>query len=116
MKEVDGIILASPVYFSSATSLLRAMMERAGYIAVYNGRPFEKKVGGSLVVARRAGQNFTLAEMTLWFQIQGMTVPGSTYWNMAFGRNRGEVSKDEEGLSTVWNFGKNLAEVVKKLR
>jgi hypothetical protein len=45
-----------------------------------------------------------------------MVVPGSTYWNIAFGREMGDVSKDEEGMRTAWNFGKNVALVVKKLR
>lgn len=115
MKEADGIILASPVYVGSATALVKALMERARYIARHNGNPFSGKVGGPLVVARRAGQNFTLAQLTYWFQISGMVVPGSTYWNMAFGSERGEVSNDEEGMKTVWNFGKNVAWVVKKL-
>ena len=116
MKEADGIILASPVYFGSATALIKALMERAGYIARQNGNPFSRKVGGPLVVARRSGQNFALAQLTYWFQISGMVVPGSTYWNMAFGNRRGEVSSDEEGMKTVWNFGKNVAWAVKKLR
>ncbi len=35
---------------------------------------------------------------------------------MAFGWEKGEVTGDEEGLETVWNFGKNVAFLVKKLR
>jgi len=57
-----------------------------------------------------------VAQLTFWFQILDMVVPGSTYWNMAFGRQKGEVSQDEEGMRTVWTFGKNVALVVKKLR
>jgi multimeric flavodoxin WrbA len=116
MKEADGIILASPVYVGSATGLMKAFMERAGYIALWHGKPLFGKVGGPLVVARRAGQNFTLAQLTFWFQIMGMTMPGSTYWNMAIGRDKGEVANDEEGMKTAWNFGKNLASVLKKLK
>lgn len=114
MKESDGIILASPVYFGSATALIKALMDRTGYIAHFNGRVFDRRVGGSLVVARRAGQNFTFAQLNYWFQIMGCFVPGSTYWNMAFGHGKGEVSQDEEGLKTAWNFGKNLAFLLKK--
>jgi multimeric flavodoxin WrbA len=116
MKEADGIILASPVYYGSATALLKACMERAGYIARQNGELFTGKVGGPLVVARRAGHNFTFAQLTLWFQILGMIVPGSTYWNVTFGREKGEVRDDEEGMNTAWNFGKNIALVLKKLK
>jgi multimeric flavodoxin WrbA len=115
LKEAQGIILASPVYFGSATALIKALMERVGYIARWNGRPFQGKVGGSLVVARRAGKNFTMAQLTLWFQILGFYIPGSTYWNVAIGREKGEVEQDEEGLKTAWNFGKNMAFLIKKL-
>lgn len=116
MKEADGIILAAPVYFGSANALTKAFMERAGYICRGSGGTLSGKVGGGLVVARRAGHNFTLAELTFWFQILGMVVPGSTYWNIAFGREKGQVSADEEGMQTAWNFGKNVAGVVQKLR
>ncbi|OGN95991.1 MAG: FMN reductase [Chloroflexi bacterium RBG_13_51_36] len=115
MKEAEGIILASPVYYGSATSLIKALMERAGYISHWNGEPFQGKVGGPLVVARRSGRTFTFAQLTLWFQILGFFVPGSTYWNVAIGREKGEVKQDEEGLETAWNFGKNMAFLIKKL-
>jgi multimeric flavodoxin WrbA len=68
-----------------------------------------------LVVARRSGQNFTIAQLTFWFQILGFFIPGSTYWNAAFGRETGEVEQDEEGLQTAWNFNKNMAFLIKKL-
>jgi len=116
MKEADGIILASPVYYGSVTALIKGLMERAGYLARHNGEPFSRKVGGPLVVARRAGHNFALAQLTFWFQILGMVVPGSTYWNIALGREKGEVQNDEEGMKTAWNFGRNVAWAVKKLK
>ena len=116
MKEADGIILASPVYYGSATALIKALIERAGYISRWNGEPFRGKVGGPLVVARRAGKNFTLAQLTFWFQILGFYIPGSTYWNVAIGREKGEVGHDDEGLKTAWNFGKNMSFLIKKLR
>ena len=115
MKEAEAIILASPVYYGSATALIKALMERTGYMSGPR-RMFAGKVGGPLVVARRAGQNFTFAQLTLWFQILGFYVPGSTYWNIAFGREKGEVQQDEEGMRTAWNFGKNVALLVKKLK
>jgi multimeric flavodoxin WrbA len=115
MKEADGIILASPVYYGSATSLIKGLMERTGYIARWNGEPFQRKVGGPLVVARRSGQNFAIAQLTFWFQILGFFIPGSTYWNVAIGREKGEVEQDKEGLETAWNFGKNMALLIKKL-
>lgn len=116
MKAADGIILASPVYFGSATAQIKGLMDRTGILARRHGDLFRGKVGGPLVVARRAGHNFTVAQLTFWFQILGMVVPGSTYWNIAFGYGKDEVPDDEEGMKTAWNFGKNVAWVVKRLK
>jgi multimeric flavodoxin WrbA len=112
MKVADAIIVGSPVYYGSATALVKGLLERAGFA---NRGAFAGKVGGPLVVARRAGKNFTFAELSFWFHINGMINPGSSYWNVAIGREPGEVEQDEEGMQTVWNFGKNVAKMVLKL-
>ena len=44
-----------------------------------------------------------------------MIVVGSSYWNMGFGFNKGEVEKDEEGIRTMRNLGINMAWVLKSL-
>jgi len=116
MTEADGIIMATPVYFSSATPLIKALIDRAGYLSIARGRVFENKVGGAIAVARRAGQNFAFAQLLFFFLHQGMIVPGSTYWNIAFGRRKGEVSKDEEGITTVRNFGKKMVWLIRKIK
>ena len=116
MVEADGIILGSPVYFGSATPQAKALIDRAGYLSIAKGRVFENKVGGPMVVARRAGQNFTLAQLLFFFLHQGMIVPGSTYWNIAFGREKGDVVKDEEGIQTARNFGKRIVWLIQKLK
>jgi len=116
MVESDGIILSSPVYFGSATPQIKALIDRAGYLSNQIGRVFENKVGGALVVARRAGHNFTFAQLLFFFLHQGMIVPGSTYWNIAFGRELGEVDNDEEGVNTARNFGKKMVWLIKKVK
>ena len=116
MKAADGIIISGPVYVGSLAGLTRCFMERTGYIDRNNKRVFVGKVGGPIVVARRAGQNFTLAQMTFWFQLCGFVMPTSNYWPMAIGRQKGDVVNDEEGMRTAWNLGKNAALLMKKLR
>ncbi len=114
-KEADAIILATPVYFSSASAQLKAFMDRAGYISFQNGYTFRRKAGGPLTVAGRNGGNFTNAQLLLWFMILGMVVPGSIDWNCAFGNAIGEIRRDEDGLKTIRSFAENLAWLVKKL-
>lgn len=114
MVEADGIILATPVYFGAATPQITSLISR--YYGQGMKRAFENKVGGPIVVARRAGHNFTFAQIMFFFMISGMIVPGSTYWNMAFGRHKGDVTNDEEGMRTIRNFGKKLAWLAKKVK
>ncbi len=115
MRASNGIILASPVYFGSATPQIKALIDRAGYLSNALGRVLENKVGGALVVGRRAGHNFALAQLIFFFLHQGMIIPGSSYWNVAFGRERGEVLRDSEGLKTARNFGRKLYWLCKAL-
>jgi hypothetical protein len=42
-------------------------------------------------------------------------MPGSSYWNIGIGREKGEVEKDAEGLETMRTLGKNMAWLLKKL-
>lgn len=113
MKNADGIILSSPVYYGAASPQIVTLISRF-YSA--RGKPLKNKVGGPIVVARRAGHNFTFAQLMFFFMIQEMIVPGSTYWNVAFGRAKGDVTKDEEGIQTIKNFGKQLAWLLKKIK
>ena len=115
MDQADGFILATPVYFGAATPQMSSLISRC-YAHLTAARAFDNKVGGPIVVARRAGQNFTLSQLLLFFMISGMIVPGSTYWNMAFGEEKGEVIKDDEGVETIRNFARKLAWLTQKLK
>lgn len=116
MVKADGLILATPVYTSSATAQIKAVMDRAGRLSRARGRVFENKVGGAMVVARRAGTNFAFAQLLFFFLIEGMIVPGSTYWNVAFGEDRGDVANDKEGLNTAKNFAKKMVWLIGKTK
>jgi len=111
----DGIIIGSPVYFGSATPQTMAMLGRVGYVARMKYNFLRRKVGAAIVVARRAGHNFTFAQLNYFFLINEMIVPGSTYWNVAFGREKGEVHNDAEGLDTIKTLAKNIAWLLGKL-
>ena len=111
----DGILVGSPVYFGSATPQTMALLDRVGYVARRHPQILRRKVGAAIVVARRAGQNFTFAQLNYFFLISEMIVPGSTYWNVAFGRDKGEVQQDAEGMDTVRNLARNMAWLMKKL-
>jgi multimeric flavodoxin WrbA len=117
MKAAQGIVLGSPVYMSSVVPQLMALLDRATFVAIWNGRFFSGKVGGPITVARRAGHNMAFSQLLLWFFINGMVIPGSTYWTVGVAGSRGarDAEKDEEGMETVKNFAKHMAHVMKRL-
>jgi len=115
IKKADGLILASPVYFASATAEIKAVMDRAGMTSKANAELLAGKAGGPIVAARRAGGVNTYSQLAMFWPINGMILVGSTYWNVGFGLSPGDVNKDEEGLVTVETFGSNLAKLLKKL-
>jgi multimeric flavodoxin WrbA len=114
-QAAQGILVGSPVYFGSATPQTMALLDRVGYVARSHKTLLRRKVGAAIVVARRAGQNFTFAQLNYFFLIAEMIVPGSTYWNIAFGREKGEVTADTEGMDTVKTLAANMAWLMKKL-
>jgi multimeric flavodoxin WrbA len=112
----DGILVGSPVYFGSATPQTMALLDRVGYVSRSHRELLRRKVGAAIVVARRAGQNFTFAQLNYFFLVSEMIVPGSIYWNVAFGREKGEVRNDAEGIETVKTLARNMAWLLKRVR
>ena len=115
LRESQGFIVGSPVYFGTARGDVMAALQRIGYVSRKTDNFLSGKVGGAIAVARRGGHTFTLQEMLMFFLINDMIVPGSTYWNMVFGRLPGEVWQDKEGIETIRHFASNVANLVKKL-
>lgn len=115
MAESDGIIIGSPVYFADVTAQMKAFIDRAGYVCRANGRLLKGKVGTCLSAVRRAGAMPALATMYNFLHVNDMVIPGSSYWNLAIGREIGDVLNDEEGMQTMRDLGRNMAELMKKL-
>ena len=115
MLEADGIILGSPTYFSDMTSEMKALIDRAGYVAKGNGELLRRKVGAAVSAVRRAGAIHTLDSISHLFLISQMIVPGSSYWNLGIGREKGDVEADEEGMQTMQVLGENMAWLLKKI-
>jgi multimeric flavodoxin WrbA len=115
LRTCDGFIVASPVYFGTARGDVMSALQRIGMVSMSTDRFLSWKVGGPIAIARRGGHTATLQEMLMFFLINNMIVPGSTYWNMVFGREPGEVWKDVEGINTVRIFTENVARLIEKI-
>ena len=117
MKTAEGLILGSPVYLSSVVPQMMALLARATFVAYWNDKFFSGKIGGPVTVARRAGHCMAFSQLLLWFFLNGVTVPGSTYWNVGMAGTGGarDAQNDEEGLATVTHFANNMVGLMKKL-
>ena len=106
MLKADAMILGSPTYFAAVSADLKALIERAGYVAYANNHAFSGKIGAAVVAVRRGGAIHVYDTINHMFQMSRMIMPGSTYWNMGIGHNKGEVSEDTEGLANMRHIGK----------
>ena len=116
MLGADGIILGSPTYFANVSTEMKALIDRAGMVSRANKDMLARRVGAAVVAARRAGAIHVFNSINHFFFIGQMIVPGSSYWNLGMGRQKGEVEKDEEGIQTMLNLGRNMAWLLKKLQ
>ncbi len=115
MIAADGLLLGSPTYFTDLTTEMKALIDRGGYVARANGGLFRRKVGAAVVAVRRQGALHTFDSINHLFLISEMIVPGSTYWNVGIGGDKGEVEKDAEGIQTMKNLGRNMAWLLKRI-
>jgi multimeric flavodoxin WrbA len=116
MVEADAIIMGSPSYFSGMTSELKALVDRAGLVAVANDRMFSRKVGAAVAAHRRGGAVNVVDSINHLFLMSRMIVPGSTYWNFGVGLEPGDVANDEEATQNMHDLGETIMWLVKSLR
>ncbi|MCQ2553266.1 MAG: flavodoxin family protein [Clostridia bacterium] len=112
LKEADGMVIASPVYYASANGTLVSFLDRLFYS---NSADLRMKVGASVAVARRGGCSATFDELNKYFTINNMPVASSQYWNSVHGRAEGEAAQDEEGLQVVRVLARNMAFLMKSI-
>ncbi|MBT0663664.1 flavodoxin family protein [Geobacter pelophilus] len=109
MYAADAIILGSPTYFADVTSELKALIDRAGFVALANGGAFSGKIGAAVVAVRRGGATHVFNTINNMFLISSMIVPGSLYWNLGMGTDKGEVNGDEEAMRNMSHLGQTIA-------
>lgn len=132
MIEADGLIVGSPVYNGSVTPRLKALLDRAGFssrwmkndLKTSEGKydwgqmPFSRKVFAPITVARKTGQTFAFAQLSLWATVNDFIITGSNYWTIGSAGTSGSVNanEDTEGISIMNHLAENIDYVIKKLK
>ena len=108
MLAADAMILGTPCYFTDMSAELKALVDRAGFVAYVNGGLFQGKIGAAVVAAGRAGATHAYDSINHMFLMSKMLVPGSTYWNVGFGHAEGEAGKDAFALENMRHLGRAI--------
>jgi len=112
MKDMDGLIVGSPVYYAAASGQVTAFLDRAFYSA---GRSMDGKPGAAIVSCRRGGASAAFDQLNKYFSISNMPVVTSNYWNQVHGNTPEEVLRDEEGLQTVRVLAQNMTWLLRSI-
>jgi multimeric flavodoxin WrbA len=113
VKEADGILLGSPVYYSGIPGTMKSFLDRLFFVAGANGGLFRHKVAAAVVAVRRTGGSSTLDSLNHYLTYSEMIIATSNYWNVIHGAGAGEVERDEEGKQIMSVLGKNMIWVLK---
>lgn len=112
MKEADGLVIGSPVYYASPTGEIQVFLDRFAGVA---GADLRHKPAAAVASARRAGTSATLDVLYKYLMYNEMPVVTSNYWNMVHGNTPEEVLQDKEGVQIMETLGKNMAWLLKCL-
>ncbi len=111
-ETADGLIVGSPVYYSSPNGTILAFMDRLFYSTSFSK---QMKVGAAVVSARRGGNTASFDVLNKYFTISGMPVASGTYWNQVHGFTAEDVKKDLEGLQTMRNLARNMSFMIRAI-
>ena len=113
LKDADGLILASPVYYASPNATLIAFCDRLFYSSRFSKM---MKVGASVCVARRGGITSSFDVLNKYFTISGMPIASGQYWNGVHGSSYEEAESDVEGLQQMRTLARNMTFLIKSIK
>lgn len=124
----DAIILGTPVYYGSASALLKAFMERVQALGSAE-KKLRMKVGGAIASGqgRNGGQETTIQGIQLWMHINDMLPVGTTtpsgQWGVTAqaGADADDIASDEivlkkfnrrmKSIEAAWLYGRKIATI-----
>ncbi len=108
----DGVVMASPVYFIDVTPEMKALIDRAGFVGLANGKMYRNKVGAALACFRRSGGAHTVDTMNHFFLSNDFVIAGRA---ASMAMEKGDVEKDAEGIQLAKILGQRMAWLLKKI-
>lgn len=113
MREADGIVIGSPVYYAGPNGALCALLDRI-FFADNGSLAF--KPAAAVVSARRGGTTAAFDRLNKYFTMNRLPIVSSQYWNSVHGFTPEDVMQDKEGLQTMRTLGYNMAWMLKSIQ
>lgn len=116
VKEADGIIMSSPVYFGDMTGLAKTFIDRLRPLR--NVHAFKYKVCGAIATGgfRNGGQETTIHSIYDFFLIQGGIVVGDDRPTAHYGATGvGDTSKDDIAIETCNHLASRMVDILNKI-
>jgi multimeric flavodoxin WrbA len=118
LEDADGIVVASPTYFAQVSAQLKILMDRS-LLLRRKGMKLRNKVGGAIAIgaSRNGGQEHVCSAIQRWMLLHEMLVVADRstahFGGIGVGgHDRNKILKDKQGLKTIRNLGRKIAEVV----
>ena len=113
-RQADAIIIGTPTYYSDVSTEVKAFIDRVGYVLGPEGA-LKHKPGCAVAAVRRGGATHAIDTINHFFMLNNMYIVCGTYWNMGYGRNKGECLNDAEGLKNMLALGENMVWILEKI-
>lgn len=110
LKEADGFIVGSPVYYGGPSGSVCSFLDRMFF---HKSDPYALKPAAAVVSCRRAGSTAAFDRLNKYFSLSSMPIVTSQYWNMVHGNTPDEVRRDLEGMQIMRTLGANMAWMLK---
>ena len=112
LAAADALIVGTPTYYGQPNGGVLSLMQRVFYA---NGAAAQNKPAAGVAVCRRGGATAALSSLNMMFQLLNMPLITSQYWNIVYGRDKGEAALDTEGMQTMRTLADNMAWMLKKI-
>ncbi|HFB83709.1 MAG TPA: flavodoxin family protein [Thermodesulfatator sp.] len=115
IREAEGIILASPIYWYNVSGPMKNLLDRLTCLenmAHIEGYSYlEGKVAAAIAVGKDTGAMMAISSMLLSLNSMGAILPA---WAMAYSQ-AADVLKDEEALMDAVNVGLLVSGLIRRL-
>lgn len=107
IREAEGVVVGSPVYFHGVTGPIKVMMDR--FHGLYVNRALKNKAVGAILVAGGSGHSTAWNHLHSFFSLNRMFCADPVF---GFARHRGDIRQDRYAMLAAGELGRQVVALV----